>query len=130
VAIEDWLNDGVMLAGPVARECLFGWYMENRPAKGTWCVAGKAMRPHRYKGQTLIFLPLRDRIVPPASARALANAMPHAETVELDTGHIGMVTGGEAPRQVYARLGAWLEGLDSGARTRVTGMAAVRRSRT
>ena len=23
VALEDWLNDGVPLAGPVARECLF-----------------------------------------------------------------------------------------------------------
>ena len=26
VALEDWLNDGVPLTGPVARECLEGWY--------------------------------------------------------------------------------------------------------
>src|SRR6185312_6318037 len=39
VALEDWANDGVTLAGPVARECLFGWYGENTPAAGRWRVA-------------------------------------------------------------------------------------------
>ena len=34
VALEDWLNDGVPLAAPVARECLAGWYGENTPARG------------------------------------------------------------------------------------------------
>ena len=29
VALEDWLNDGVGLAAPVARECLTQWYGEN-----------------------------------------------------------------------------------------------------
>ena len=109
VALEDWLNDGVMLAGPVAREAMFGWYVENRPALGLWKVKGKAIRPERYKGPALVLVPSRDRIVPPASALALAKMLPHAETVELDTGHIGMVTGALAPRQVYARLVDWLD---------------------
>jgi len=103
------LNDGVMLAGPVAREAMFGWYVENRPALGLWKVNGKAIRPERYKGPALVLVPSRDRIVPPASALALAKMLPHAETVELDTGHIGMVTGALAPRQVYARLVDWLD---------------------
>jgi len=30
VALEDWLNDGVPLALPVARECLGGWYGDAR----------------------------------------------------------------------------------------------------
>ena len=29
VALEDWLNDGVPLSGPVARECMGGWYGRN-----------------------------------------------------------------------------------------------------
>ena len=108
VALEDWLNDGVMLAGPVAREALFGWYVENRPALGQWKVKRKAIRPERYKGPALVLVPARDRIVPPASALALARALPGAKTIELDTGHIGMVTGALAPRQVYAPLAEWL----------------------
>ncbi len=134
VALEDWLNDGVMLAGPVARECLFGWYVENRTALGKWRVAGKLVRPRLYKGPTLALLPLRDRIVPPASARALVAAMPQAEAVELDTGHIGMVTGALAPRQAYAHLARWLSALDSTQAAkhgvRAASMAAVRRRGT
>ena len=34
VALEDWLNDGVPLTGPAARECLQGWYLDNHPHKG------------------------------------------------------------------------------------------------
>ncbi|HEY1719785.1 MAG TPA: alpha/beta fold hydrolase [Magnetospirillaceae bacterium] len=113
VALEDWLNDGIMLAGPVARDALFGWYIENKPALGTWRVGRKTIRPERYTGPSLVLVPSRDRIVPPASALALAQALPRAETVELDTGHIGMVTGATAPKQVYARLAAWLNGIQS-----------------
>jgi polyhydroxyalkanoate synthase len=112
VALEDWLNDGVMLAGPVAREALFGWYVENRPGRGSWRVAGKSIRPERFKGPALVLVPTRDRIVPPASAMALARALPNAEIVEVDTGHIGMAAGALAPRQVYAKLARWLNRLD------------------
>jgi len=34
VALEDWLNDGIPLAGPIARDCLFGWYGANTPVRG------------------------------------------------------------------------------------------------
>ncbi|MHA1567719.1 MAG: alpha/beta fold hydrolase, partial [Alphaproteobacteria bacterium] len=41
VALEDWLNDGVGLAGPVAHECLGGWYGENITGRGQWQVGGQ-----------------------------------------------------------------------------------------
>ena len=34
VALEDWLNDGVPLAAPVARACIEDWYGANSPAAG------------------------------------------------------------------------------------------------
>ena len=108
VALEDWLNDGVILAGPVARETLFGWYVEDRPARGTWRIGGKAIRPDRYKGPALVMIPARDRIVPPASAKALAEALPQAEVAEIDTGHIGMVSGALGPKQTYKQLAQWI----------------------
>ena len=42
VALEDWLNDGVPLPAPVARECLGDWYGQNTPARLQWRVAGEA----------------------------------------------------------------------------------------
>lgn len=108
VALEDWLNDGVALSAPVARECLGGWYGDNAPARGTWRVAGKAVEPGRLKLPSLCVIPAQDRIVPPASARALAEALPGTETLVPRLGHIGMVVSGGAKRQVWRPLADWL----------------------
>ena len=108
VATEDWLNDGVPLAMPVARECLAGWYGENLPAKGEWRIAGRVVLPERFAKPALVVLPARDRLVPPASASALAAHLPNAEVLKPDLGHIGIVTGGAAPDAVWAPVASWI----------------------
>ena len=108
VALEDWLNDGVALAAPVARECLLGWYGDNTPARGVWRVAGEAIDPTRIELPTLVAIPESDRIVPPQSAQALARAIPGAEVLEPASGHIGMVVGRRAEKGLWRPLGDWL----------------------
>ncbi|MHA1599611.1 MAG: alpha/beta fold hydrolase [Alphaproteobacteria bacterium] len=109
VALEDWLNDGVPLAAPVARECLAGWYGENTPATGQWRVAGKVVDPARLDLPSLGIIPAGDRIVPPASALALCEAIPNAEILRPAAGHIGMVVGGRALDLVWRPLLTWLK---------------------
>lgn len=109
VELEDWLNDGVPLAGPVAEEVLFGWYGRNAPAKGEWKVGDVGIDPGRIGCPALAFIPSQDRIVPPGSAAALAAAIPKAQAVNVDLGHIGMVAGTGAAAHVYAPLLAWLK---------------------
>ena len=111
VAVEDWLNDGVPLALPVARECLGGWYGADLPGRGAWRIAGRPVLPARVKQPALIVVPAQDRIVPPASAAALADALPAAERLTPALGHIGMIVGREAPRQVWQPLAQWLRRL-------------------
>ena len=111
VAVEDWLNDGVPLTLPVARECLAGWYGADLPGRGLWHVAGRPVLPARVRQPALIVVPAQDRIVPPASAAALADALPGAERLTPALGHIGMIVGREAPRQVWQPLAAWLRRL-------------------
>ena len=108
VALEDWVNDGTPLTAPVARECLVGWYGDNTPARGRWTIAGRPVRPGDLRLPALCLIPARDRIVPPRSATALADALPHAKRLVLPLGHIGMVVSNRAREQVWAPLADWL----------------------
>ncbi|MDP7667835.1 MAG: alpha/beta fold hydrolase [Rhodospirillales bacterium] len=108
VVLEDWLNDGVPLAGPAAMECLIGWYVENQPALGTWRVAGEPVIAGKVRAPTLVVVPERDRIVPPASAQALAAAIPGAQCRVVPAGHVGMVAGSSAAKVLYHPLADWL----------------------
>jgi polyhydroxyalkanoate synthase subunit PhaC len=108
VAVEDWLNDGVALGGEVARACLAGWGGANQPARGAWRVAGRPIRPEALKLPALVAIPERDRIVPPASAAALAESLPDATVLRPRGGHIAMIVGAAAERDLWRPLAAWL----------------------
>jgi polyhydroxyalkanoate synthase len=108
VAVEDWAADGVPLAGPVARECLFGWYGDNDPAEGRWRIGGEAIRPERVTQPALVLVPERDRIVPPDSSLPLATRLPNAKVIILKGGHVGMLTAARAKTDVYGPLAKWL----------------------
>jgi len=114
VALEDWLNDGVPLSGPVARECMGGWYGRNAPHLGQWVVDGTAVRPEAINIPARVLIPQQDRIVPPASAQALADALPNAEASSTPLGHIGMVAGSRAQALVWEPLAEWLHGVSNG----------------
>ncbi len=109
VALEDWLNDGVPLSAPVARECLFGWYGDNSPARGEWVVAGQRINPAEIACPALGVLPAQDRIVPPRSAAALVNTIPDADTLTPKAGHIGMMVGRKAESALWHPLSEWLK---------------------
>jgi polyhydroxyalkanoate synthase len=108
VALEDWLNDGVGLAAPVARECLTHWYGENSTARGQWLVAGEPVKPENLRVPALAMVPSADRIVPPRSALGLAQRLPRCETLAPAAGHIGMMVGGSARAKVWDPLDSWL----------------------
>lgn len=111
VALEDWLNDGVPLAAPVAREAIGGWYGSNTPGRLAWRVAGQVVDPRAWTRPAFVAVPARDRIVPPASARALSALLPHATVHDAASGHIGMVAGQGAEAALWQPLLAWLRGL-------------------
>lgn len=115
VALEDWLNDGVALPAAVAEECLIGWYGENRPARGLWRLGGFPVDPGAVRLPSLALAPAGDRIVPPASARALARAIPGCRLIEPEAGHIGMIVGGRAAERVWRPIADFLAHAPAGA---------------
>lgn len=112
VALEDWLNDGIPLAAPVARETLGQWYGANAPAHGAWRVAGLPVDPTRITAPAFVAVPAADRIVPPESARPLAGLLANAHLIEPRAGHIGMAAGASAERVLWQPLLAWIRGLE------------------
>ena len=113
VMLEDWLNDGIPLAAPVARECLTSWYGANAPGRGEWRVAGQPIVPEHIDIPAFVAIPAQDRIVPPESARPLAARLPHAIVIEPRAGHIGMVAGSSAETALWLPLLAWIRGLET-----------------
>jgi poly(3-hydroxyalkanoate) synthetase len=111
VALEDWLNDGVPLAAEVARACLGEWYGANAPAQGNWRIAGLPVDPTLIVTPTFVAVPGRDRIVPPESARPLAELIPGAILHQPAAGHIGMAAGARAEAALWRPFAAWLHTL-------------------
>jgi polyhydroxyalkanoate synthase len=111
VALEDWVNDGVPLAAAVARECLSGWYGANSAASRQWRVDGQPVDPAALDLPALAIIPQNDRIVPPRSALALADAMPRASRLSPAAGHIGMMVGRGVDETVWRPMLDWLKTL-------------------
>jgi polyhydroxyalkanoate synthase subunit PhaC len=110
--LEDWLNDGAPLAGPVARDCLVGWYGDNLPGTNKWVVGGKRIVPARIKRPALVMIPSGDRIVPPLSAAALVDprhGLKNATRLDVALGHIGMMVSGRARELCWTPLIDWLK---------------------
>jgi poly(3-hydroxyalkanoate) synthetase len=112
VALEDWLNDGVPLAGPAAMECLHGWYVKNYPGRGVWEVSGLRVSPEKIKTPALVIVPMNDKIVPPATALPLADKLANCQCLKIKAGHIGMVAGSQARGSLYAPLAKWLKNIE------------------
>ena len=110
VALEDWLNDGVPLSAPVARECLIGWYGGNTTMRGQWRIAGAAVDPGAVDLPALVVVPANDRIVPPQSAMPLGAALPRAEVMQPTLGHIGMMVSRGVADALWPKILDWMLG--------------------
>ncbi len=108
VALEDWVNDGVPLALPMACECLRLWYRDNEPGRGVWRVAGRRVAPRELERPALVVIPGADRIVPPRSAEPLAAALGDATVLRPALGHVGMMAAARAPALLWAPVADWL----------------------
>ena len=108
VAVEDWVNGGADLPAGIIHDCVKSWYIDNKACKGTWTVAGQKIVAKKIEKPSLVIVPGRDRIVPPASARALYNQLPNVWILEPDCGHISMMVSSKAQGMVWEPMRDWL----------------------
>ena len=108
VTVEDWLSDGTPLTTRVLRECLQNWYRDNATLHAQWSIADTRVSPAHIAAPSFIVLSTRDRLIPFESSRALAHSLPNAQTISVDLGHIGMMTGRHAYDRVHIPLKRWI----------------------
>lgn len=111
IALEHWVNDGVPMTAEVGRDCLLGWAQENQLAQGAWKVAGKAIHPRSLNMPTFIAIPRNDHVVPYDCAQALAECIPDAEIINPSAGHVGMIVGSRAKKELWMPFVEWLTAL-------------------
>ncbi len=108
VALEHWVNDGVPMTSGVAHDSLIGWAQENRLMKGGWIVNGKKITPPPATLPTFIAIPKNDHVVPFECAMPLANKIKHARVIHPSAGHVGMIVGSHAKRELWQPYAEWL----------------------
>lgn len=108
VAVEDWVNGGSDLPTAIVQHTVQGWYMENKPVKGEWVIDDKTIDAKNIAKPSFVVVPGRDKIVPPDSARPLGKKIKGAEVIEPDCGHISMMIGSKAEKDVWIPLCNWI----------------------
>jgi polyhydroxyalkanoate synthase len=108
-AVENWVNDGTSLTKSTAKDLIVKFNSENLAARNKWCIEDIIINPAKHKKPSLLIVPEKDKIVPPHSALALAEALPNKTIIRPDTGHVGMIVGSQAKKQVWEPIRNWVK---------------------
>ena len=96
--VEYWVNSGVAMSVPMARESIIGWAINNTPGRGRWLDVSAIQTP------TYLGCPTTDKIVPIGASIPLAGLLPNVTLQKFPCGHIGMLT----KKLCFQPLADWL----------------------
>lgn len=92
--VEHWVNNGVPMTVPLARECIIDWVFEKN----------LGIEPEKIKCKTLVACAMQDKIVPLNTSLPLIAVIDNADLLKLNSGHIGIIT----KKLVHDPLVEWL----------------------
>jgi polyhydroxyalkanoate synthase subunit PhaC len=109
-AMELWVNDNIPVAGETFRTFVKELYQENRMVRGQLRLGDEQVDLRRITCPMLLLTAKNDHLVAPSSTEGVR---PHVgtrdiESIGIDAGHVGLVVGGKAHRNVWPRATAWL----------------------
>ena len=99
IELEDWANEGEALPIPAAAELIDDLFGNDLPGSGRWTVTGSPVKAE-LDVPLLNILAGHDRIAP-------ADTAPPGNSVEIASGHVGMVVG-SAHQELHKSLTAFL----------------------
>jgi polyhydroxyalkanoate synthase len=110
LAMEQWVNDNIPVAGETFREFVKKLYQGNELVRGEFCLGERRIDLGRIRCPLLVLTARQDHLVPPASTEGI---LPHVEsreieTMTIDAGHVGLVVGGKAHKTFWPQATRWL----------------------
>ena len=111
LARNKWVNDTVPFPGEAFRQWIRDFYQQNKLVRGELRLRGQFVNLARITCSVLSIAGKRDHICTPPQAAALMNHISSRdkEFMVLNAGHVGMLTGSDAKRQLWPKVGSWLE---------------------
>lgn len=110
MAMDRWANDWVSFPGKAAAQWMRWFYQENRFISRDLKWKRRTIDVRKIKARTLVIAAPGDAIVPSSSTRPLQFALGSKDVTykEVSGGHIGMVAGRTAKRDLFPLLEEWL----------------------
>jgi polyhydroxyalkanoate synthase subunit PhaC len=113
--MEKWIFDSPDQPGEMFRQFMQWLVKENRLAKGTLELGGRAVNLKRVTMPVLNIYATQDHLVPPSASKPLERLVGTRDysTHEFKGGHIGIYVSGSAQRDVPERISTWLRERDA-----------------
>ena len=108
IALEQWAHDGISLVNSVAKEYLVSFYMQNQLAKGRYRINGHLLNPTSLAIPVCVATAKKDRIVPAGSSHAILPLLQYGHHIEANTGHVSLVAGRSAYKELWNPLQQWI----------------------
>jgi polyhydroxyalkanoate synthase len=126
-AMAKWIADNPAFPGRAFREWVTWVYKENRLVAGRLRLRGRRVDLGRIEQPLLVVTAGADHIAPPSNSAPLLDRTGSADVTHFDRpgGHIGLMAGSRAAREIWPDVVAWLAAR-SGAAARVTGDGTLR----
>jgi polyhydroxyalkanoate synthase len=113
-AMYRWVNDSVPFAGAAFHQWIVEFYQENRLARDELEMEGRPVRLSAIHCPVLNIAASRDQIAPRPTTSVVTKrvASEDASEILIEGGHVGIVVGRSASRDLWPKVGAWLDSHD------------------
>jgi polyhydroxyalkanoate synthase len=110
-ATETWLYDSPPVIGEIYREFVKYCYQLNLFINNQMRVDGNLVDLKSVKAPFINVVAQRDDLVAPSSSTALNNAVgsKDKDIIEFPSGHVGLIVGQRAHKEVWPKVGDWLK---------------------
>jgi polyhydroxyalkanoate synthase len=110
IRMERWIFDSPDQAGEAWRQFMRDTYIENKLVKGEMKIGDRFIDLKKITCPILNVFASRDHLVPPSASRPFASLVSSSdvETVEFQTGHIGIFTSHKSQTEYAPMIGNWL----------------------